>query len=62
MNPLPISEKNGNLEIVAKITDSIVKEYGCRVKFDKERGQIDLIGDDYCKEIVSHVIQELMES
>ena len=59
MKPFEISRQNQNLEVVAKITDSMVQEFGCRVKYNKETGRIDLVGEDYCKEIVTHVVADL---
>jgi len=60
MKPFEIKRQNGNMEVVAKITDSMVQEYGCRVKFNKESGQVDLIGEDYCKDIVTEVVADMM--
>ena len=59
MKPFEISRQNENLEVVAKITDSMVQDYGCRVKYDKEHGRIELVGEDYCKEIVAQVVTDL---
>ena len=60
MKPFEVKKQNGNLEIVAKITDSMVQEYGCRVKYDKASGQVDLIGEDYCKDIVTEVVTDML--
>ena len=60
MKPFDIKKQNGNLEVVAKITDSMVQEYGCRVKYNKESGQIDLVGEEHCKDIVAEVVKEMM--
>lgn len=60
MNPIKIKQKNQTIEVVAKITDSLVQEYGCRVKYNKESGRIDLVGEDYCKEIVNEVLTDMM--
>lgn len=60
MNPLKIRKRNETVEVVAKITDSIVQEYGCRVKYNKVDGRLDLEGDDGCREIVSEVLREMM--
>ena len=61
MKPFEIKKQNGNLEVVAKITDSMVQEYGCRIKYNKESGQVDLIGEDYCKDIETEVVTDMME-
>lgn len=60
MKPFEIKKQNKNLEVVAKITDSMVQEYGCRVKYNKESGLVDLIGDDYCEDIVTAVVTDMM--
>ena len=61
MKPFAIKIQNGNMEVVAKITDSMVQEYGCRIKYNKKSGQVDLIGDDYCKDIVTHVVADMID-
>lgn len=61
MSPFNIRQKNETIEVVAKITDSLVQEYGCRVKYNKQSGQIELIGGDHCKEIVSEVLTDIMD-
>ena len=61
MNPLKIRKRNETVEVVAKITDSIVQEYGCRVKYNKDNGRIELIGGDHCKEIVTEVLTGIMD-
>ena len=61
MKPFEVKKQNGNMEVVAKITDSMVQEYGCRIKYNKETGQVDMIGEDYCKNIVAEVVTSLMD-
>lgn len=61
MKPFKINEKNGNLEVVAKITDSMVQSYGCRIKYNKVTGQVDLIGEEYCKDVIEEVVNELRD-
>ena len=61
MKPFEVKKQNGNMEVVAKITDSMVQKYGCRIKFNKETGQVDMIGEDYCKNIVAEVVTSLMD-
>jgi hypothetical protein len=61
MKPFKIKKQNENMEVVAKITDSMVQEYGCRLKYNKQTGLVDLIGDDYCKDIVTEVVTDLIE-
>jgi hypothetical protein len=60
MNPLKIKHQNQTVEVVAKITDSLVQQYGCRVKYNRETGGIDLIGEDDCMEIVNEVLTDLI--
>jgi hypothetical protein len=59
MKPFQIRKLNENLEVVAKITDSMVQEYGCRVKYNKESGKVDLVGEAYCQDIVAQVLTDL---
>ncbi len=61
MKPFKIKKRNGNMEVVAKITDSMVQEYGCRLKYNKKTGQVDLIGDEYCKDIVTEVVTDMID-
>lgn len=56
-----IKKQSGNMEVAAKITDSIVQGYGCRVKYNKATGQVELIGDDYCKDVVVEVVNDMRE-
>ena len=50
-----------NMEVAAKITDSMVQDYGCRVKYNKKTGEVDLVGDDYCKDVVVEVVNDMRE-
>lgn len=61
MHLFPIKKKNQTLEVVAKITDSLVQQYGCRVKFNKTSGQVELIGGKHCEEIVTEVLTDITE-
>ena len=60
MSPFSIKQKNETIEVVAKITDSMVQEFGCRVKYNKHSGQIELIGGDHCRDIVTEVLTDIM--
>ena len=60
MSPFRIRQKDETIEVVAKITDSMVQEYGCRVKYNKASGHIELIGGEHCRQIVSEVLTEIM--
>jgi hypothetical protein len=61
MKPFQIRNQNENLEVAAKITDSMVREYGCRVKYNKESGRVDLVGEAYCRDIVAQVLTDLID-
>ncbi|GAB6905623.1 hypothetical protein DESC_290158 [Desulfosarcina cetonica] len=61
MRPFKINMQNGTLEVVAKITDSLVQDYGCRVKYDKENGAIDLVGEEYCRDVVNEVLTDILK-
>lgn len=60
MSPFSIRQKNETIEVVAKITDSMVQAYGCRVKYNKTSGQIELFGGDHCKDIITEVLTDIM--
>ena len=60
MKPFEIARQNNNLELFAKITDSMVQDFGCRVIYDKATGRVDLIGEDYCQDIVVEVVGDLL--
>ena len=62
MEPFKINKQSGNLEVLAKITDSMVQDYGCRVKYDKVTGRVDLIGEAYCKDVVEEVVNDRVQS
>lgn len=61
MSPFNIRKKNETIEVVAKITDSMVQEYGCRVKYNKDNGRIELLGGDHCKDIVTEVLTGILD-
>ena len=61
MKPFRISRQNGTLEVVAKIADSMVQDYGCRVKYDPQSGLIDLVGEDFCKAIVTEIMTDMLK-
>lgn len=58
MKPFEIIKKSANLEVLVKITDSLVQGYGCRVKYDKATGLVDLIGEAYCENVVEEVLSD----
>lgn len=61
MKPFEIIKRSVNLEVLAKITDSMVQVYGCRVKYDKDTGLVDLIGEAYCKDVVKTVLNDKVQ-
>ncbi len=61
MQSFPINQKNQTIEVVAKITDSLVQEYGCRVKFNKDSGCVELLGGKHCKDIVTEVLSGMID-
>jgi hypothetical protein len=58
MNKLYIASKNVNLEIIAKLLNSVAEKYGCFVRYEKQENSLKFIGDE-CN--WSHIIEELME-
>lgn len=56
MNALHIERKSQNLEVLAKIANSLVKKYNCGVKFDSDSGQIFITGEDNCTTIVAEEV------
>ena len=61
MKPFKIRNQRTNLEVAAKITDSLVQDYGCRVKYNKATGQVDLIGEAYCLDVVEDVVKDMRD-
>ncbi len=61
MHIIPIDKKNVSAEILAKITNSMVKPFGCRATYDKLTGQIELSGGESCKAIAIEVVDNLIK-
>ena len=61
MNPFTVKQENDNVEVSVKITDSLVQEYGCRVKYNKSTGEVDLIGEAHCFEVVAEVVNDMRD-
>ena len=61
MDALNIERKSQNIEVLAKIANSLVKKYDCGVKFDGDSGQIFITGEDNCTEIVAEEVEEFLE-
>ncbi len=62
MNPFTIRRQNENVEIVARITDSLVQEYGCRVRYNRGDGSIELEGEAFCQDIVREVVKQMIDT
>jgi len=58
---IPINEENVNIEIFAKIINSLIREYGCSAKFNRDTGKIDIIGEKDCISIVNEIIKDLIK-
>jgi len=57
MNKLYIASKNVNLEILAKLLNSVAEKYDCFVRYDKLENSLEFIGD---KSYWRHIIEEMM--
>ena len=57
-NKLYIASKNVNLEIVAKLLNSVAEKYGCHVCYVKQENSLKFIGEEA---YWSHIVEELME-
>jgi len=57
MNKLYIASKNVNLEILAKLLNSVAEKYDCFVKYDKQENSLEFIGD---KSYWRHIVEEMM--
>ena len=56
-NKLYITSNNVNLEIIAKLLNSVAEKYGCYVKYDLKENSLNFIGDqDYWKHIIEEVV------
>ena len=54
---LYFNSKNVNLEIIAKLLNSVAEKYGCYVRYDRKENSLKFIGDqDYWKHIVEEVV------
>lgn len=60
MDPFKINRHNETLEVIIKITNSMVNEYGCQLTYDKQSGTVDLVGEQYCYTVVEEVVNNDM--
>jgi len=57
MNKLYIASKGVNLEILAKLLNSVARKYDCHVGYDKQENSLEFIGDEsYWR----HIAEETM--
>jgi len=56
-NKLYIASKNVNLEILAKLLNSVAEKYDCYVKYNKQENSLEFIGD---RSYWRHIVEELM--
>ncbi len=57
-HPIPIASINMNLEIVAKLLNSVARKYDCRVLYDADENRLSFRGDtQHCQ----HITEELLE-
>ncbi|NNF98407.1 MAG: hypothetical protein HKM93_03440 [Desulfobacteraceae bacterium] len=61
MDAITIDYKNQNIEVFAKIANSLVRKYNCRVKYDHDSGQLRLFGDDDAKYAAIEVLREYLD-
>lgn len=57
MSAIRINRKSDNLEIMAKLLNSVATNYDCRVKYDSSSRQVQFFGEDAYK---PHVIEETL--
>jgi len=57
MNEIPITIKNANLEILAKIINAVAKQYQCRVDYVEEENRLEFVGDQDC---CRHIMEETL--
>jgi hypothetical protein len=58
MNMIPIDRRINNLEILSKLMNSVAKQCGCRVKYDRIENVLYFIGDATYKR---HIAEETLE-
>lgn len=48
------------MELFAKIANSLVKKYNCRVHYDGESGRLCLTGDESCRDIAIKEVSDFL--
>lgn len=56
-NKMYIASKNVNLEILAKLLNSVAERYDCYVKYNKPENSLEFIGERSCWR---HIVEEVM--
>ncbi len=59
MGTVRIFRKNRNLELVSKLMNSVAVKYGCRVKYNTEKGVLNFFGDEACKRFIAEETMNL---
>ena len=57
MNNVKIIRRNGNLELITKLMNSVARKYNCHVRYDKKRGAIQFSGE---KRFQRHITEEML--
>ena len=57
MKKVYIASKNVNLEILAKLLNSVAEKYDCYVKYNKQENSLEFVGD---RSYWRHIVEELM--
>jgi len=57
MAPVPVVFENANIEILAKLMNSVARKYGCRVRFDRPSRKVRFSGDEVYK---PHIVEETL--
>lgn len=58
MNAFFIQSKNVNLEIIAKLLNSVAKKYDCHVQYLSRNNCLEFYGEEACWR---HIAEEVME-
>ena len=57
MNEIPIIKRNANLEILAKMINSVAKHYDCHVDYVADENRLQFVGDQDC---CRHISEETL--
>jgi len=59
MAGIRIIRRNSNMELVSKLMNSVAVKYGCRVKYNTEKGVLNFFGDEACKRFIAEETMNL---